>query len=180
VHAAAQGRQRRSRGAARGATGAGRARVFKLGGAQAIAAMALGTGSMPRCDKLFGPGQQPWVDEAKRQAPSGRAGPAIDMPAGPSEVLVIADAGADPAFVAADLLSQAEHGPDSQVLLVSDNDALLDAVARRSRVAACPAAACRNRHAGVGGVAVDAGGRHRPGDRGQRCICTRAPDPGRA
>jgi len=103
-------------------------RVFKLGGAQAIAAMALGTGSMPRCDKLFGPGNS-WVDEAKRQALQRPGGIAIDMPAGPSEVLVIADAGADPAFVASDLLSQAEHGPDSQVLLVSDNDALLDAVA---------------------------------------------------
>ncbi len=101
-------------------------RVFKLGGAQAIAAMAQGTATVPACDKLFGPGNA-WVTEAKRQvAQAGRV--AIDMPAGPSEVLVIADAGADPAFVAADLLSQAEHGPDSQVLLVSDSDALLAAV----------------------------------------------------
>ncbi len=103
-------------------------RVFKLGGAQAIAAMALGTASVPRCDKLFGPGNA-WVDEAKRQAAQRFAGPAIDMPAGPSEVLVIADAGANAAFVAADLLSQAEHGPDSQVLLLTDSAALLDAVA---------------------------------------------------
>ena len=103
-------------------------RVFKLGGAQAIAAMALGTSSVPRCDKLFGPGNA-WVDEAKRQALQRPGGIAIDMPAGPSEVLVIADAGADPAFVASDLLSQAEHGPDSQVLLLSDSDVLLDAVA---------------------------------------------------
>lgn len=103
-------------------------RVFKLGGAQAIAAMAFGTGSVPRCDKLFGPGNS-YVTEAKQQvAQAGVA--AIDMPAGPSEVLVIADAGADPAFVAADLLSQAEHGPDSQVLLLSDAPALLDRVAR--------------------------------------------------
>ena len=102
-------------------------RVFKLGGAQAIAAMAVGTESVPRCDKLFGPGNG-WVDEAKRQALQRPGGIAIDMPAGPSEVLVIADAGADAAFVASDLLSQAEHGPDSQVLLVSDSDALLDAV----------------------------------------------------
>ena len=94
----------------------------------AIAAMAVGTTSVPRCDKLFGPGNG-WVDEAKRQALQRPGGIAIDMPAGPSEVLVIADAGADPAFVASDLLSQAEHGPDSQVLLVSDSDALLDAVA---------------------------------------------------
>jgi len=104
------------------------ARVFKLGGAQAIAAMAVGTASIPRCDKLFGPGNG-WVDEAKRQATQRPGGLAIDMPAGPSEVLVIADAGANPAFIAADLLSQAEHGPDSQVLLLTDSDALLDAVA---------------------------------------------------
>lgn len=102
-------------------------RVFKLGGAQAIAAMAVGTESVPRCDKLFGPGNS-WVDEAKRQALQRPGGMAIDMPAGPSEVLVIADAGADPAFVASDLLSQAEHGPDSQVLLISDSTPLLDAV----------------------------------------------------
>jgi len=102
-------------------------RVFKLGGAQAIAAMAIGTDSVPRCDKLFGPGNG-YVDEAKRQVSQQLGGPAIDMPAGPSEVLVIADAGADPAFVAADLLSQAEHGPDSQVLLLTDDETLLDAV----------------------------------------------------
>jgi len=101
-------------------------RVFKLGGAQAIAAMAFGTASVPRCAKLFGPGNS-YVTEAKQQvAQAGVA--AIDMPAGPSEVLVIADAGADPAFVAADLLSQAEHGPDSQVLLLSDDQGLLDRV----------------------------------------------------
>lgn len=103
-------------------------RVFKLGGAQAIAAMALGTASVPRCDKLFGPGNA-WVDEAKRQTAQLSGGLAIDMPAGPSEVLVIADAGANATFVAADLLSQAEHGPDSQVLLLTDSAALLDKVA---------------------------------------------------
>lgn len=101
-------------------------RVFKLGGAQAIAAMAFGTDSVPRCDKLFGPGNS-YVTEAKQQvAQAGVA--AIDMPAGPSEVLVIADAGADAAFVAADLLSQAEHGPDSQVLLLSDDEGLIEGV----------------------------------------------------
>ena len=100
--------------------------VFRIGGAQAIAAMASGTGRVPACDKLFGPGNR-HVTEAKRQvAQRGRT--AIDMPAGPSEVLVIADGGADPAFVAADLLSQAEHGPDSQVLLLSDDARLLAAV----------------------------------------------------
>ena len=102
-------------------------RVFALGGVQAIAAMAFGTASVPKCDKLFGPGNG-YVTEAKRQVSMLEGGPAIDMPAGPSEVLVIADAGAPPAFVAADLLSQAEHGGDSQVLLVSDSAALLDAV----------------------------------------------------
>jgi histidinol dehydrogenase len=102
-------------------------RVFKLGGAQAIAAMALGTDSMPRCDKLFGPGNR-YVTAAKQLAAMMSGGPAIDMPAGPSEVLVIADAGAPPVHVASDLLSQAEHGPDSQVVLLTDSAALVDAV----------------------------------------------------
>jgi len=103
-------------------------RVFKVGGAQAIAAMALGTSSIPRCDKLFGPGNA-YVTEAKRQVARLDGGPAIDMPAGPSEVLVIADAGANAAFVAGDLLSQAEPGGDSQVRLLSDDAPLLAAVA---------------------------------------------------
>ena len=103
--------------------------VFKLGGVQAIAAMAFGSGSIPKCDKLFGPGNG-YVTEAKRQVSMAEGGAAIDMPAGPSEVLVIADAGANAAFVAADLLSQAEHGPDSQVILLSDDDGLLDRVDR--------------------------------------------------
>lgn len=101
-------------------------KVFKIGGAQAIAAMAWGTATVPSCDKLFGPGNS-YVTEAKQQVAQAGAA-AIDMPAGPSEVLVIADAGATPAFVAADLLSQAEHGPDSQVLLLSDDAALIAAV----------------------------------------------------
>jgi histidinol dehydrogenase len=105
-----------------------RLRVFKLGGAQAIAAMAFGSESVPACRKLFGPGNA-WVTEAKRQATMLENGPSIDMPAGPSEVLVIADAGADPAFVAADLLSQAEHGADSQVILLSDAPNLIERVA---------------------------------------------------
>ncbi|WP_454831390.1 histidinol dehydrogenase [Pseudoxanthomonas wuyuanensis] len=118
----------------------GATRVFKLGGAQAIAAMAFGSGSVPRCDKIFGPGNS-YVTEAKQQvAQSGAA--AIDMPAGPSEVLVIADGGADAAFVAADLLSQAEHGPDSQVLLISDDETLLQRVgaALESQLGALPRA----------------------------------------
>ncbi len=101
-------------------------RVFKLGGAQAIAAMAFGTESVPSCDKLFGPGNS-YVTEAKQQAAQAGAA-AIDMPAGPSEVLVIADDGADAAYVSADLLSQAEHGPDSQVLLVTDSAGLIERV----------------------------------------------------
>ncbi|MBB3227084.1 histidinol dehydrogenase [Luteibacter sp. Sphag1AF] len=103
-------------------------RVFKLGGAQAVAAMAYGTATVPRCAKIFGPGNA-WVTEAKLQVAGDPDGAAIDMPAGPSEVLVIADAGASPVFIAADLLSQAEHGPDSQVLLVSPSASLIDRVA---------------------------------------------------
>ncbi|MQP74991.1 histidinol dehydrogenase [Stenotrophomonas sp. MYb238] len=101
-------------------------RVYKIGGAQAIAAMAWGTETVPSCDKLFGPGNS-YVTEAKQQVAQAGAA-AIDMPAGPSEVLVIADAGATAAFVAADLLSQAEHGPDSQVILLSDDAGLIAAV----------------------------------------------------
>jgi histidinol dehydrogenase len=96
----------------------GIADVFKLGGAQAVAAMAYGTATVPKCDKLFGPGNA-YVTEAKLQVSRDAAGAAIDLPAGPSEVMVIADDRAEPAFVAADLLSQAEHGPDSQVVLVT-------------------------------------------------------------
>jgi len=103
-------------------------RVFKLGGAQAIAAMAFGTETVPGCDKLFGPGNR-FVTAAKQLAAMLAGGPAIDIPAGPSEVLVIADAGAPPVHVAADLLSQAEHGPDSQVVLLTDSAALIEAVA---------------------------------------------------
>jgi histidinol dehydrogenase len=95
--------------------------VFKVGGAQAIAALATGTKTIPKCDKLFGPGNA-FVTEAKLQVSRSAAGAAIDMPAGPSEVMVIADHTADPSFVAADLLSQAEHGPDSQVVLVTFSD----------------------------------------------------------
>ncbi|KHS86747.1 histidinol dehydrogenase [Pectobacterium carotovorum] len=102
--------------------------VFQLGGAQAIAAMAFGTESVPKVDKIFGPGNA-YVTEAKRQVSQQLDGAAIDMPAGPSEVLVIADSGATPAFVASDLLSQAEHGPDSQVILLTPDAAMAKAVA---------------------------------------------------
>lgn len=100
-------------------------RIFKAGGVQAIAAMTYGTDTIPACDKIFGPGNQ-YVTAAKLQAQA--EGVAIDMPAGPSEVLVLADKQADPAVVAADLLSQAEHGADSQVILVSDDALLLSRV----------------------------------------------------
>jgi histidinol dehydrogenase len=100
-------------------------RIYKLGGAQAIAAMAYGTETVPRVYKIFGPGNQ-YVTVAKQLI--NREGTAIDMPAGPSEVAVYADEGADPAFVAADLLSQAEHGRDSQVILVTESEALITAV----------------------------------------------------
>ncbi|MFZ4473671.1 MAG: histidinol dehydrogenase [Saprospiraceae bacterium] len=101
-------------------------RVFKLGGVQGIGAMAYGTTSVPKVWKIFGPGNL-WVTVAKQMV--SLDGIAIDMPAGPSEVAVLADAGANPAYVAADLLSQAEHGADSQVLLLSDSADLLQKVA---------------------------------------------------
>ncbi len=104
-------------------------RVFKIGGAQAIAAMGLGTGSIPACAKLFGPGNA-WVTEAKQQISALPGGAARDMPAGPSEVLVIADQDADATAVCWDLLSQAEHGPDSQAIVISDSTQLLDEVGR--------------------------------------------------
>lgn len=93
-------------------------KIFRVGGAQAIAAMAYGTGSIPAVDKIFGPGNQ-YVTTAKQMLAGTKV--AVDMPAGPSEVMVMADAGANPAFAAADLLSQAEHGRDSQVVLVCDD-----------------------------------------------------------
>jgi histidinol dehydrogenase len=102
-------------------------RVFKLGGAQAVAALAYGTETVPKVDKIFGPGNT-WVTEAKAQVDRDPAGAARDYPAGPSEVLVIADANANAAFVASDLLSQAEHGVDSQVLLLTTSAELAAAV----------------------------------------------------
>lgn len=106
---------------------AGVDRVFKIGGSQAIAAMALGTQTVPKVHKIFGPGNQ-YVTAAKQLV--GLSDVAIDMPAGPSEVVVMADEWADATFVAADLLSQAEHGPDSQVVLVTTSEPLLTAVGR--------------------------------------------------
>jgi len=97
---------------------AGVTHILRAGGAQAVGAMAYGTVSTPKVDKIFGPGNQ-YVTAAKMAVSNSEAMVAIDMPAGPSEVLVIADKDASPAHVAADLLSQAEHGPDSQVVLVA-------------------------------------------------------------
>lgn len=99
--------------------------VFRIGGVQAIGAMACGTDSVPAVWKIFGPGN-PWVTAAKQLV--SLEGVAIDLPAGPSEVCIIADDGANPRFVAADLLSQAEHGPDSQVVLLSDSEKLIHRV----------------------------------------------------
>src|SRR5690606_30032250 len=92
-------------------------RIYLVGGAQAVAAMAFGTESIPKVDKIFGPGNQ-FVTKAKSLVQS-LTNISIDMPAGPSEVLVIADETAKPSFVAADLLAQAEHGADSQAVLVA-------------------------------------------------------------
>jgi histidinol dehydrogenase len=100
-------------------------RVFRVGGVQAIAAMAHGTESIPAVNKIFGPGNQ-YVTMAKQIV--SRHTVSIDMPAGPSELAVIADATSNPAFIASDLLSQAEHGPDSQVLLLSDSGHMIDRV----------------------------------------------------
>lgn len=106
-------------------------KIFTIGGVQAIAAMTYGTETVPKVYKIFGPGNQ-YVTCAKQLAQ--QEGIAIDMPAGPSEVCVLADNSADPAFVAADLLSQAEHGTDSQVLLVSTDAVLVDEVMQQLNI----------------------------------------------
>lgn len=105
-------------------------KVFKAGGAQAVAAMACGTESIPRVDKIFGPGNR-FVTEAKRWA--ARQGVAVDMPAGPSEVMVVADKGCPVSFIAADLLSQAEHGADSQAILLCSSSRLAQEVAEETK-----------------------------------------------
>jgi len=100
-------------------------KMFKLGGVQAIGALAFGTESVPKTDKIFGPGNQ-YVMAAKQLVSINDV--AIDMPAGPSEVLVVADKSSNPAFVASDLLSQAEHGVDSQVVLLTDSEEIVENV----------------------------------------------------
>lgn len=107
-------------------------KVYLVGGAQAIAAMAYGTESIPKVDKIFGPGNQ-YVTKAKSLIQQ-MTQVSIDMPAGPSEVLIIADNTADPGFVAADLLAQAEHGSDSQAILVSNNEKLINEVNRELEI----------------------------------------------
>lgn len=110
---------------------AGITRLFKIGGVQAIGAMAYGTATVPRVNKIFGPGNQ-YVTLAKQIV--HREGLAIDIPAGPSEVAVLADESCIPAFVAADLLSQAEHGVDSQVLLVTTQESLISEVEEELKI----------------------------------------------
>ena len=107
------------------ATLVGVTRIFAIGGIQAVGAMVFGTETVPKVDKIFGPGNQ-YVTAAKQAAQLH--GTAIDMPAGPSEVLIVADKSCNPAFVAADLLSQAEHGADSQVILLSDDNRVITAI----------------------------------------------------
>jgi len=102
-------------------------KIYKVGGAQSIAAMAYGTETIPKVDKIFGPGNS-WVTTAKQLISTLNIPVAIDMPAGPTEVLIISDGYTDPIFVAFDLLSQAEHGIDSQVILLSDDKGFLDKV----------------------------------------------------
>lgn len=113
---------------------AGIDKIYRIGGAQAVAAMAYGTASVPRVDKIFGPGNR-FVTKAKQLVTSVTA---IDMPAGPSEVMVLADHTARPDFIASDMLSQAEHGPDSQAMLVTNSpslaEAVVDEVGRQSRL----------------------------------------------
>ena len=132
--------------------------MFKLGGAQAIAAMAYGTATVPKVDKIFGPGNS-WVTAAKQIVAQDADGAALDMPAGPSEVLVIADEYARPEFVAADLLAQAEHSADAQVVLVTTSRALAEACIAAGRGGRC--ARCRAR-------AIAGGDRREPRHRRRR------------
>jgi histidinol dehydrogenase len=107
--------------------------IYKMGGAQAISAMAYGTETVPKVDKIFGPGNT-WVTQAKLLVSQDPEGAAMDLPAGPSELMVIADQNANAAYIAADLLSQAEHGVDSQVFLVTASEQLADKVSQALQV----------------------------------------------
>jgi histidinol dehydrogenase len=146
-------------------------RIFKLGGAQAIAALAYGTESVPRVDKIFGPGNA-WVAAAKQLVAADPEGAACDLPAGPSEVLVIADDSARPDFVAADLLAQAEHSADAQVILVATsrelclrvNEELLRQSSQRKRTAMISGALANGRAIFVAdlGTAFEISNRYAP------------------
>lgn len=135
--------------------------IYKAGGAQAIAAMAYGTESIPKVDKIFGPGNT-WVTAAKVLVAADPEGAAYDMPAGPSEVMVVADDSADPDFVASDLLAQAEHSPDAQAVLVATSPGLIPAVAQAlgrqlpklSRASVAGAALANSRLIQVDGLAT--------------------------
>ena len=108
--------------------------IYKLGGAHAIAAMAYGTETVPKVEKIYGPGNV-WVTAAKKAVATDPVGAALDMPAGPSEIMVLADGSSEPRFAALDLLSQAEHGPDSQAILVSTDEQFADRVNREIEAA---------------------------------------------
>lgn len=127
--------------------------VLLAGGAQAVAALAYGTETVPKAVKIFGPGNR-FVTEAKRQAAEDPAGAAMDLPAGPSEVMVIADACARPEWVAADLLSQAEHGPDSQVFLLTDDEKIASRVNAElsAQLASLPRAAIARKALAAGAI----------------------------
>lgn len=105
-------------------------RLFVVGGAQAIGALAYGTETIPKCDKIYGPGNA-WVAAAKSLVAQDAGGPAIDMPAGPSEAMVLADEAADPAFIASDLLSQAEHDTVAQVVCVATSEVVAQRIAKK-------------------------------------------------
>ncbi|QOL24629.1 histidinol dehydrogenase [Thalassotalea sp. LPB0316] len=145
--------------------------IYAVGGAQAVAALALGTNTIAPVNKVFGPGNS-YVTEAKKQLSQQVPGFAIDMPAGPSEVLVIADTSANPAFIAADLLSQAEHGADSQVVLVATDESLIEQVkaeitkqlAQLSRKAIAQASLAHARFILVGDIeeAIDVSNQYAP------------------
>ena len=146
---------------------AGVHRIFKAGGVQAIGAMAYGTETVPKVYKIFGPGNQ-YVMAAKQQVSLHEV--AIDMPAGPSEVLIVADEKANPVFVAADLLSQAEHGADSQVLLVTTSDRMLERVREEVQV---QLEKLPRRE-----LQADPGAQHGGGYGTGECLCSRTPYPG--
>ena len=152
---------------------AGISRIFKAGGVQAIGAMAYGTESIPKVYKIFGPGNQ-YVTAAKQQVSLRDV--AIDMPAGPSEVAVLADETANPVFVAADLLSQAEHGTDSQAILITTSETFAEGGDRRSGTPAGPASPKGNCQPLFSCQQTDFSEEHGRSRRNDQRICSRASD----